>query len=227
MVTDTILAKACLESYKEKIMPNLEGFECDIITKGNDRCLIFYNEKDVVVVFTGSNDLEDWWTNVQFIKQETLYGKIHNGFWEAWLDLRSLTRTALERVNAKDKNIYVTGHSLGGALACLFSVDSFYSAWIKRLVTFGQPRVGNWTWKGKFKTLMGPRECVRYINNQDTVTKIPSFFFFHVGRPVYFDKHGRKTIKKPWSWKFIIRKIKGINDHSMRTYFQLLDDHRL
>lgn len=109
----------------------------------------------VVVAFRGTQpaSLANWITDLNTAKLSNYDGifgaKVHEGFYNAYSNLRPQLQTALQALRAKYPNyeFLVTGHSLGGALADLAAVDSFsvFGSGGNRLdlVTFGEPRVGN------------------------------------------------------------------------------------
>ncbi len=93
--------------------------------------------------------------------------------------------------------IYITGHSLGAALATLFFYDLRVSRGQEKLsaCVFGSPRVGHENWRKSFKKYNSGNEVsfTRWVNNPDPITQIPKGtvtpptpFFYHVGRPVHF-----------------------------------------
>ena len=86
--------------------------------------------------------------------------------------------------------IWVTGHSLGGAMATLAGMRYEFES----VVTFGEPRVGIHIEK-EFKA----KSHIRYINGDDPVTKIPPELFFdfdHHGTAVrIYDKDGSTDFK--------------------------------
>lgn len=48
----------------------------------------------------------------------------HSGFWEAYCTVRSFIHTVIrQELSARPAHIYCTGHSLGGALATIASLD--------------------------------------------------------------------------------------------------------
>jgi len=71
--------------------------------------------------------------------------------------------------------IYITGHSLGGALATLFTkklVEIGLSHHIAGLYTYGSPRVGNDIFKKHFEGELG-RRMFRFVFAGDVVSKLP------------------------------------------------------
>lgn len=91
-------------------------------------------------------------------------GKIHSGFNSAYLDIA----TEIEKeLSNKDKPLYITGHSLGGALATVAAKKLDYKK-IAACYTFGTPRVGNEDWVVGIKT-----PIYRIVNAADCVTMLP------------------------------------------------------
>lgn len=85
---------------------------------------------------------------------------------------------------------YVTGHSLGGAMATLAGMRHDF----KKVTTFGEPRVGIHIEKA-FKS----NSHTRYVNGDDPVTKLPPELFFgydHHGNPIHiFDRNGETDLR--------------------------------
>src|SRR5208282_73814 len=94
--------------------------------------------------------------------------RFHRGFLEAlemvWGPLSAMVDQALK---AKDRPLWVTGHSLGGALALL-------AAWrfqrnflpVCEVVTFGGPMIGNETASKAFEQEF-PGKIFRYVDIED------------------------------------------------------------
>lgn len=101
--------------------------------------------------------------------------RFHKGFTDAlaeiWVPLSSAVE---EEIRRSDRPLWLTGHSLGGALALL-------AAWLfkRRMVpvhevhTFGAPMIGNRTASEAFDREFGDR-IHRFINGRDPVPKLPA-----------------------------------------------------
>jgi len=107
------------------------------------------------------------------------------------LGWRSATRDA-----ASGWRIWVTGHSLGGALAtlCALELAASVEAGKRRgldvcMVNFGSPRVGNAAFVELYNSLV-PHSC-RLVNGTDAVPTVPALLGYrHVAHGVRLTSHG-------------------------------------
>lgn len=132
------------------------------------------SDEVAVVVFRGTDFSErsDWGVNKHIRTRSTDHGEIHGGFYGAYLDLDSQLRQVLSNLGVK--RIWITGHSLGGALAkvCAFQLDQLAEYEIAGLVTFGQPMIA----KRNLADHLDARLRGRYawfVNGHDIVPKTP------------------------------------------------------
>ncbi len=119
--------------------------------------------------------------------------KIHKGFAVAYGAVGpELLSVVKKLVDAKRRPIFLTGHSLGGALATVCSLDLFARLGITRreifVSTFGAPRVGN----RAFHRLYDEHVPIhwRIVVGPDVVAKLPKLGFIHVGKKVLLTKDG-------------------------------------
>lgn len=112
-------------------------------------------------------------------KKPMASAKFHEGFWSAlhgvWDELEKKSIWTDVR-KSPEKQVWITGHSLGGALATLAAYrlvsDGVLDAdQIRGIVTFGQPRVGDRLFVAGYETLKDRH--YRFVNNCDVVTMIP------------------------------------------------------
>lgn len=70
---------------------------------------------------------------------------VHTGFYTSWLHTRKAILPALTSAITQhpDYELVLVGHSLGGAVAALASLDFLARGWLPRTTTFGEPRIGN------------------------------------------------------------------------------------
>ena len=95
-------------------------------------------------------------------------GKIHTGFKEAFDAVELDIQTKLNEDAFKETPLFITGHSLGGALATIAAKKLSHKGGIAACYTFGAPRVGNDEWISEFKT-----PVYRLVNAADCVTMLP------------------------------------------------------
>jgi triacylglycerol lipase len=95
-------------------------------------------------------------------------GKIHTGFDDAFSQVAVEIQQFLNQEEFKDKPLFITGHSLGGALATVAAKKLSHRGGIASCYTFGSPRVGNVDWSTGIKT-----PIYRIVNAVDPVTMLP------------------------------------------------------
>ncbi|KAJ0401596.1 hypothetical protein P43SY_008671 [Pythium insidiosum] len=102
--------------------------------------------------------------------------RVHSGFWNAYASVRSELREVIRLVLDENPGVavYITGHSMGGALAVLAAYDLAVNMSMKvSMFSFGGPRVGN----PSFVRLYD--KCVpasyRVVMDGDIVPGVPDF----------------------------------------------------
>ncbi len=99
----------------------------------------------VVLAFRGTDDVEDWIINLNFLQIKDDGAMIHQGFALALASIWDQAADPLRKMIAqKSRKIWITGHSLGGALATLATrrVQNMKLGPVETH-TFGQPKVGD------------------------------------------------------------------------------------
>jgi triacylglycerol lipase len=193
------LARACDLAYYDEPEGTLRfreelGLEARLVTADNTEVYLAENDHVLVVAFRGSqapttlDGLKDWLltnANNYLILPEGRSGtefaaagvgaRFHRGFLEAlemvWGPLSAMVDQALK---AKERPLWVTGHSLGGALALLAAwrfQRNFVS--VCEVVTFGAPMIGNETASKAFEQEF-PGKIFRYVDVGDVVPLLPS-----------------------------------------------------
>ena len=134
-----------------------------------------------VLAFRGTEkSWRDVQTDILAKRAKTPKGKVHVGFNSAFDSIRDEVVKALERV--KEIPLYITGHSLGGALATVATQvlewDPRFKDQVAACYTFGSPRVGNGEYDSNIKSMF-----YRVVNTTDIVTIVPLLLmgFVHVG----------------------------------------------
>lgn len=95
-------------------------------------------------------------------------GKVHTGFTEAFDNVSGLITRVLNKKEHANAPLYITGHSLGGALATIAAKRLQHPGGIAACYTFGSPRVGDEEWVAGIKA-----PVYRVVNAADCVTMLP------------------------------------------------------
>ena len=135
----------------------------------------------LVLAFRGTEKkISDWLTDARCVPTVDGKARVHTGFLEAFANKRDengkTVKQAVEDIlalpEARDANdkplpLFITGHSLGGALALLATklvAPNVNGA----CYTFGAPRIGNYEY---FRFLKTP--VYRIVNSSDIVPRVP------------------------------------------------------
>ena len=170
------------------------GLEARLFSVGNTQAYVATNDDHIVLAFRGTESpasiegLKDWLltdADNLLIQPEGDLGtdfaaagvgaRWHEGFMKALADIWDPVVEAVEAERKKnDRPIWITGHSLGGALAVL-------AAWrckrkfvpVHQIYTFGAPMVGNAETAEAIDREL-PDRIFRYVNDHDPVPHLPT-----------------------------------------------------
>lgn len=198
------------------------------------------DERNLVVALRGTDQVIDWVTNMTVAQVPALGGRVHRGFLEAldgvWDVLFSRVQDLLDR----GQTVWVTGHSLGGALATL-AAARLQAEGIEPYITctFGAPRCFDPRAASEYL----PR-LYRFINKGDLIPTVPPtltlpfYRYRHTGSlSVVLDaERGATTSLKEaaqdvfdwlrWLFSPAIDWRKNVTqrliDHGMKTYIELI-----
>lgn len=139
-----------------------------------------------VIMFRGTNpsEIQDWFVNLNNNSFRAKYGSVHTGFGASYETLHDQLIEVLRQKNPK--RIWVTGHSLGGALAvvCSYRLMTDEKREIAGVMTFGQPRVGSSEFCKHMDSELRGR-MVHFVNENDLVPRVPPSFE-HFGSLVWY-----------------------------------------
>ena len=124
-------------------------------------------------------------------------GRIHRGFRDALDEIWPELHSCLQGLRARGCALWITGHSLGGALA-LLAADRLWDTYgVQGVYTFGAPRIGD----KHFVTGFAPR-TFRFVNNNDVVPHLPPFPYADLGALRYIDSSGtvHESISRRQRW---------------------------
>ena len=237
--TSLSLAIACdlaYETNEEKIATvvkswgySFDGFRS--VEKKPDIDTQYYvmsNDVNIVIVFRGSESLKDWFANFQAVYDPGPLDdtKAHEGFQDALFPAVIGLTNFLDEAAAQNKKIWITGHSLGGALCSLYAgmlLENKYSVY--GVYTYASPRPGNGAFGKKLNSkVIGPH--YRVVNFGDIVPHVPPEpFYSHPGERVILNEESRERSDESWfeqrvqALKSIIAEITNMLDVG--------DNHRL
>ncbi|KVH91046.1 C2 calcium-dependent membrane targeting [Cynara cardunculus var. scolymus] len=125
--------------------------------------------------------------------------QVHSGFLSAYDSVRTRIISLIKAATgyqddgadqASKWHVYVTGHSLGGALATLLALELSSSQLAKSgaisvtMYNFGSPRVGNKNFAEVYNEKV--KDSWRVVNHRDIIPSIPRLMgYCHVAHPIY------------------------------------------
>ena len=200
LIDGYLLAVAAEEVYASKAYENssltdyISGYLGDLYaqrgtpivysnsTAFSDEVIVFATSKAVVVDFRGSQQSLDFLTDLRVDFTTTgssslQYGPelAHIGFWQAVDHLYSGLIAAVRTAMTGGKKVYVTGHSLGAAMATVFAFRATKDGVpIEKVSTIGSPRAFNGNAALDYYDMGLGARTTRWIFDDDVVTHIPS-----------------------------------------------------
>lgn len=175
------------------------------------------DQEKIIIAFRGTSEIKDWLTDAASIQKSWSsilnIGKVHSGFFDSLNSVWSLLMEHLQELQTNNQRIWITGHSLGGALAALTYATLRLQSPKYELAgayTFGQPRIGDQIMCQAFDA-DSKHHFFRVVNNNDVVPRVPSkvvrkvlslaflagkkihdiHTYEHMGTLLYFDANGK------------------------------------
>lgn len=236
-----------VEQYGYRLVGQFEGADVQVIVcEMEPTCARHQGKRPrLVFAFRGTDN----WTNakhdakigrVEWTEMESTFWEktmaralVQGGFLEIWTAHREYIMMQIAPYIARGDTheIFVTGHSLGGALAtlCAYSLQkllrqSGYANPDPTVYTFGMPCVGNKKFASEYDRRVP--NTFRVVNESDAVSLIAVIGNRHVGVEVDIDRNGN-YLCEPIYIERMFRPIKGqgssIGNHSMKAYGQSLN----
>ena len=213
------------------------GFKATFISNKGAEAYIFEDKENIVIACRGTEpkQIKDIKADLQIkrVPADTGIGKVHRGFklytdkiWDKLVD-------AIKNSKRENKELWITGHSLGGAMATVMAKRCAETDELKTptmVFTYGSPRVGNGDYVNSIDQALVHH---RFMNDGDIVTKIPTApFYFHCGALHHISKNGEVSTYHKINWfdtivdslKHPIKSLIGdAKDHSSDNYVALLE----
>lgn len=174
------------KAIRDSPLPS-QGFRLDWLgTAEDNRGMILRNDVALVVVFRGTRlqphalldvvevvliNQDDLWIDSQFLPGVCRAGgRVHRGFLTAYAEV-SARLDAIVRTKRPGQTLWLTGHSLGGALATLAAAH-LDGVPIQGIYTYGCPRVGD----AAFAGVLPRQSYYRFVHREDWVPTVPPEF---------------------------------------------------
>lgn len=159
--------KARLERSLEQVGWKLAA----TISVNATQAFVAYNEEFAVLAFRGTEA-----DRIRDIKADVTAkqtpcptgGRVHLGFKIQYDDVEDMVEVELDREEVKGKPLFITGHSLGGAVATIATRRLNAGRQVAACYTYGSPRVGTEDWVGRVKS-----PIYRIVNSADPVPGVP------------------------------------------------------
>jgi triacylglycerol lipase len=174
-----------------------------------------------IIAFRGTQLSKEWLQNFQArqiaaapTSQFRYAGKAHEGFVQVYSELQQATLQSLEQLNPQVP-CYITGHSLGAAIALLAGMDSAMRFGDRRerlhIYTYGCPRVGNPAF-AESSSQLTPNHY-RVVNLADAFTLVPPI---NIGEYVHVGQE----------WSFLYPRNDISSNHFVATYRAAIDQEK-
>ncbi|BDA45987.1 probable lipase at C-terminar half [Coccomyxa sp. Obi] len=192
----------------------------------------FYDLQHTHIIHEENPDTKAWRADHVPVRGHWWLGRrpmVHKGFWRSWsahgvrdrvLDfLRKLL--ADSKLAPADWHVYLTGHSLGGALATLAAYDiqaAFFSIRDLQVYTYGAPRTGNYAFARDYEELVP--ETWHVVHDADLIPRVGKFFRLYK-RPVarvIVDRKG-SIVVRPSPLELHLRPVRrSVKAHYLKSY---------
>lgn len=200
--------------------------ESEFFTDGKTQAALIESERFSVLVFRGTEPQrlrEDFFTDARFrLRTWDGPGEVHTGFRDAFESVWS---------QMKDRNVvlkpplFITGHSLGGALAALATARCrSQNIPVVATYTFGAPRVGS----ESFAIASATSALYRVVNDRDIAPRLPPFLigYRHTSKLAKIDHSGtlhfHDNFEDHIDFELSILPVEDILDHHPASYVTVL-----
>ncbi|GGF95517.1 lipase family protein [Paenibacillus abyssi] len=200
---------------------SVDAIEAQSYNSGYERFgFILESDQALIVAFRGTSTAVEWVSD--FIARQTPYlpvkdfGLTHKGFTDIYMSAREQLLRALNKYSHQ-KPLFVTGHSLGGALATLAAPDIAANTPFRNphVYTFASPRVGNPQFVRNYNQIIPV--SWRICNEHDIVPHLPPLIYRSPKTDkTYYYLH----VKDEYKFSFLAGSVPG--NHVIRNYFSKL-----
>ncbi len=179
---------------------------------------------DAILAFRGTQNFPDAIADIRAVQVEypdDSAGQSHAGFTDIYQSIRTAVQAAVATL-AEGSVLYITGHSLGGAVAALAALDIAVNSKFPEPViyTFAAPRVGDPDFAQRFDNVVVKHNTRswRVVNSFDIVPLVPPERIFDALKlKTYFYQHVSDVL--------LIGFLKGgaLANHALPNYIDALN----
>lgn len=221
------------------------GFEEQLFAHGkglppalaDTEMMVITNAELLIIAFRGSEttlnplrNIIDWLNDLTILKKKYKSTRVHSGFVNALEAVWPVIAYSIDQWG-DHRQVWLTGHSLGGAIAQLagYSLDHT-GIDVKGVVTFGSPRVGGGIWKKSLEETELWHKFELWVNNQDPIVRLPpttgsTFRWFerfplwtHIGLLHFIDQGQKKVCLNYKRSEDIVWPTIRVEDHAIENY---------
>ncbi len=143
----------------------------------NSRVIVATTDDAVYVVARGTvfTSWKSWKANLKVSRTRWMNGKVHSGFLAVQRKAKRVYQPILNRPENRDKDTVFTGHSQGGAVSFVATIDHsvrWSTPGNAANITFGQPRTADRKLCRSAEVRIGPMST-RVANGRDIVVGVP------------------------------------------------------
>ena len=192
----------------------------------SSQAFVARHEDIIIASFRGTNEILDWLDNLNFLHVELPIGRVHKGFYDGLRDIWSPMEETIAQYRDNGQSLWITGHSLGGALAALAAVDLVEKdKFFNGVYTFGQPRCCDRSVSRIMNIEVKPK-IFRFHHQNDIVPRIPQRLmgYSHLGTFIYIDKD-KKLSANPNLWYQFTDRLQGTWDDLREKGIEYIKDH--
>src|SRR5437879_331945 len=183
---------------EQKLRDSLNDLRLDLSATFNDegtQGFLACNNRYAVLAFRGTEkDYRDILSDIRirFYRDRKTGARTSTGFSQSYALIEKDVVEAIAKID-RSLPLYITGHSLGGALAAIASTRIRPSDRIAACYTFGCPRVGD----GEFGDLLWKVPVYRQVHSTDIVPRVPLPFGYRHAGDLRYMRRNSTMIESP------------------------------
>jgi len=174
------LAKASQAAYSEDASADAwaksEGFPGGVKSFSRENVQGFWAVQGQIALLAlrGTQSTAHWIRNLTLAPSNHQWGRVHLGFHDGIVDVEPDMQEFIGAAR-NARFVWVTGHSLGGALALIAAARLKMSGISSTTYTYGQPKMCFSNFADRFASEL-PGRYVRFVNQNDIVPRVPPFY---------------------------------------------------